>query len=342
MSIITQSPKALVILALTACGMEPSSTDGIDSSSPAEQKQKDSVSTDTPKPSNSSDVSGHAIGMQQEREPSAKIQLNSVRSSGTSYDSLAMLDYQNTDFVQAIRCSASFKLKSPTGLDARNSEGLLTTSNSMELKAIWQTALSETSQCRMLSEKIIRVSFSDPFAQSGNYFYLFNPCRSSSKNSSTPVCYFNLVATKNISIVNNTNEARFRLNQILFEKEGQLAALTLNFRDQLLFAIEAQKRCEGNTAVDAVKEARTKALSTVLSSGIAGAIGGLIGGPAAAVALAQQTFQWIAQYYGSGTQANPSRCTLLKDAEASAQSSGEKIETLRNEISQLQQELARI
>ncbi|MEN9530773.1 MAG: hypothetical protein RI932_2646 [Pseudomonadota bacterium] len=271
-----------------------------------------------------------------------KVALSAMRSEGTSIDTLAVMDYQNADFVQTIRCSARFTLRTPLGFNARDASGAIAALSAAEMRAVWYGALSDTTHCRMLGERMMRTSFSDPFAASGTYFYVFNPCRSSEVGNNGVSCSFQLTTTNNINLSNTLNEEKLRLMNLLMAKEAQLASVTLRFRSKLMVALEAQKRCEGNAAVDAVKEARTKALASLLGAGVAAAIGGVIAGPSSAVLLAQQALHWIAQYYGPGTQANPSSCLILKDAEAEAQVVGTEIEALRKEIGQIQMDLANL
>ena len=304
--------------------------------------QKEIRTNETSNPGKSSDALAEVT---QTEETPTKINLNLVRSEGTSFDTLAIVDYQNADFAQVIRCSSHFTLRSASGIPARNSDGQMISLSQIESRAIWESALSDTSHCRLLGEKLVRVSFSDPFAATGSYFYIFNPCRSAGSSESYPTgmaCSFQLSSTDDISLRNTVTEEKLRLLQLMLNKEGALAAVTLRFRNDLTIALEAQKRCEGNAAVDAVKEARTKALATLLGTGIAAAIGGVVAGPGGAVAIAQQTLQWIAQYYGPGTQANPSKCVVLRNAENEAQNSASELEKLRNEISQIQEDLAHL
>lgn len=302
--------------------------------------QKETRTNEALSPANGSDALAEAPRTD---EMPTKIILNSVRSEATSFDTLAVIDYQNADFAQVVRCSSHLTLRSPTGIPARNSEGQFISFRAIESRAIWESALADTYHCRLLGEKVVRISFSDPFAPTGNYFYIFNPCRSagSSENDTTGMkCSFQLTSTGGVSLRNTVTAEKLRLLQLMHDKEGALAAVTLRFRTDLTIALEAQKRCEGNAAVDAVKEARTKALATLLGTGIAAAIGGVVAGPGGAVATAQQTLQWIARYYGPGTESNPSKCTLLRNAENEAQNSASDIEKLRKQISQIQEDLA--
>jgi hypothetical protein len=276
---------------------------------------------------------------------SPRVAVSSLRSDGTSTDTLAVMDYQNADFVQTLRCSARYVLRSPQGFNARSASGMIEPLNVIEMKAMWHSSLSDTRHCRLLGEKMMRTSFSDPFAPSGTYFYIFNPCRADDANNGEGngvSCSFVLTTTNNISLTNNINEEKLRLMNLLMTKEAQLASVALWFRSKLMVALEAQKRCEGNAAVDAVKEARTKALASLLGTGVAAAIGGVIAGPSGAVIIAQQALQWITQYYGPGTQANPSSCKVLKDAEAEAQLAAAGLESLRKEIGQIHEDLAKL
>jgi len=309
----------------------------------AEQPSQDNTQTNDTNAAEAQNGSQDAQSEQQtELNLSPKVALSSMRAEGTSMDTLAVVDYQNADFVQTLRCSARYILRTPLGFPSRDTAGMIVPLSAIEMKAMWHSALSNTYHCRLLGERIMRTSFSDPFAATGSYFYIFNPCRANDTNKNAVSCSFQLSTTNNISLSNTLNEEKVRVLNSLMMKEAQLASVTLRFRSKLMMALEAQKRCEGNTAVDAVKEARTKALASLLTAGVAAAIGGVIAGPGSAVVLAQQALQWITQYYGAGTQANPSSCKILKDAEAETQQVGAEIESLRKEIGQIHSDLAKL
>lgn len=273
----------------------------------------------------------------------AQINLTGLRTDASSLESIVEIEYKNTDYISVLRCSSSFILRGPTGKILRHPSGSLQSDSGLELRAAWENALGATTSCRLLGEKVVRASFNDPIAPTGSYFYVFNPCRETIASENRPaqtICSFNLASTEDISIRNTLNERTTAIAQLLTEKEAQLAALALNFRQQMVQSLYAQKSCENNEAVDAVKEARWKALSSVLITGIAASIGGAVAGPQAAVTAAQKTLQWIMENVQAGTNHNSTRCTLLQDAEAKAKDFASQIDSLTKEISQLKSELA--
>lgn len=299
--------------------------------------------SDSTENSHSNDVKQHDSGLEEVNSP-ATIEIEFTRVSAHSTDVFAHLDYSNSDFTFVIRCSAAWTLRRANGLPARSSQGNLVSMNSLEARAVWQGAIEATTHCTSFGDKLIRASFSDPIAQSGNYFYLFRPCKSpisiSDSQLQTLSCSERLVSSPDISVHNTLSENKRKVFLQILQRESQIAGVTLRLRDQLNVALEAQKKCEENASVDAVQEARSKALATALGTSIAAAVGGAIAGPSAALAAARQTLSWITEYLGAGTQANPNKCGILKEAERQAHSIASQVDVLEKEISQLKSELA--
>lgn len=271
-----------------------------------------------------------------------RLYIDVIRTDATSTDNFVNLTFENSDFAQVLRCKSNFTLRRPNGLPARSPSGKLQPMTGLEAKATWNSALAESSQCQLIGDKLMRASFADSLSESGTYYYLFRPCRAKGNDQNSQFCVENFVGTPDIVIHNNLSlERRAQFKQLLM-KEAQLAGVAMRFRDKLEIAIEEQQRCEQNKTVDAVKEAKAKALVSVLSTSLAAAIGGAIAGPAAALTAARQTLSWIKEYLGAGTQNNPNQCSALKNSEELATAAAREIESLQKEISQLQAELAEL
>ncbi|NBO37280.1 hypothetical protein EBU99_01720 [bacterium] len=279
---------------------------------------------------------------EESRFEDAHLELDAVHSQVTSLETIAEVKYNNSDFVSVIRCAGEFDLRSATGDILRNSSGRIQSNQRFVLQAAWENALAASGSCRLLSEMVLRKSFSDPLAPTGRYFYVFNPCREIPNRQAGVVninCSFALASTETIDLKNNLNEEKGELVRTLAEKEAAMAAVAIQLRQKLTTALAAQKQCERNAAADAVKEARLKAVMSLLTTGIAGALGGAVAGPAAAVSAAKRTLQSITDAFGPVTKASQSSCTLLQDAENEAKRYATALENITNEISQLQRKL---
>lgn len=306
-----------------------------------------SCGTDTPKRhlrAESDSTQNIASQMQIIRDKTpAEINISTLKSSVSNFDSFVEIDFRNSDFVTILRCSKQFNLQTPDGTIIRNISGLISSKNELELRAAWETALSATSACRLMGEKIVRSSLNDPLATSGKYYYLFNPCREIQEKENSPIrtqCSYRLRSSEEIEVNNTLDQKSLELAQKLNAKEAQLTGATLRFREQMIRALNSQKICENNESVDAVRESRWKALSSVLVTGVAASIGGLVGGPQSAIGTAQKTLQWIRDNVKSESTHNPKKCSLLKDAEEQTNAYAQEIEAVSNELSQLRQELA--
>ncbi len=273
----------------------------------------------------------------------AELNLNSQTTTSDAIEPFVEIDYKKSDFLNAIRCKSEFILRDPTGRPVRLSTGKIDAKSQLEQRAVWEFALAATESCQLVGEKVVRPSFNDSLAPAGSYFYLFSPCRESLSSASQPTrirCSYNLVSTLNIELRNSLSEQAKTVAQKIAEKEAQLASIALRFREHMMNSLQAQKNCQNNEAVDAVKEARMKALSGLLMTGIAASVGGVIWGPQGAATAAQKTLQWIYENYPPGTTHNSSRCQLVADAEQKAKELAGVIDTVTKEISQLKAELA--
>ncbi|NBW81362.1 hypothetical protein EBR21_06375 [bacterium] len=268
----------------------------------------------------------------------AQLELGNLKTAVTSLDAIADINFKNSDYAIVLRCNANFQLRGPTGKVMRNASGAIAKGHSLEMQATWESALSSTTSCRLLGEKVLRATFTDSIAEDGRYFYIFNPCRESSAHGK-PLCSYMLSSTEDVDLRNTLNEKSASIVRQLASKEAQLATVVLRFRQQMAISLNTQKSCERNEAVDAVKEARWKALSSVLATGIAAAIGGAIAGPQAAVNAAQKTLKWIVENFPPGTTHNSSNCAPMVDAETKAKEMAGEIDVISKEIGRLQKEL---
>lgn len=274
----------------------------------------------------------------------ASLSLKIIQTSAKASDVFAHITYSDADFAFVIRCQAAWTLRRANGMPARTTDGQLDSVTELESRAIWESAIETSAHCTSFGEKLIRASLSDPLAASGRYFYLLRPCKvplaDSLPESHSFLCSSNIQSTPDITLYNELSERERLVFKKILALENQIAGVALKFRARLSIALEAQLKCEQNTTVDAVREAKSKALKTVLSTSIAAAVGGAVAGPAAALAAAKQTLSWVTEYLGSGTRANPTKCTQLKDAQTQTELVAIELEALHEKVSQLKNELA--
>ncbi|MEN9809876.1 MAG: hypothetical protein RLZZ488_1443 [Pseudomonadota bacterium] len=279
----------------------------------------------------------------QQTRPVPSVEIRLTNDSVTSLETIAELDYRAADFVSVIRCNANYDLISATGEALRHSSGFLAQTHYLDLRVAWESALGATEFCRLLGDKVVRQSFSDPSAETGRYFYLFNPCHETISQDAEREqihCSYRLRSTRDITLRGTLSEENFKRAQEILKYEAKLAATAIKFRQQLQMSLYAQESCENNQTVDAIREAKQKALKSLLITGIAAAIGGVVGGPEAGAEAAKKTLKWIADYYGPGTVNNPTRCKQLDDADSKAREVAAEMELLTKKISQLRKELA--
>lgn len=272
-----------------------------------------------------------------------KITLTHIQDKATSQQTILNIDYKTSDYVSVLRCRSNYKLRSPTGNIIRTESGQIVSKNQLELRAVWDAAFSAITSCRILSERIVRHAFTDPLAASGNYFYIFNPCReklSTVTASPQTFCSYAIQSSQDIQVTSTVDQKYFQLSENLFRKEAQLASVILNFREGLMTNLRAQQSCENQASVDAVQEARRKALMSVLLTSVAASVGGAVAGSQGALEAALQTLEWIKNNTNLRSRSQPSQCKQLVDSEALAAEQAIKIDVISKEISQLRTELA--
>jgi hypothetical protein len=136
--------------------------------------------------------------------------------------------FQQADYVQILRCAASFKFKTQDGTLVENV--LHIPSNQADLKWAWTLAWNQKDACEVVTDMASAVTYPDITVPTGRFYYIINPCVSKihSMNNRDTCSY--LVETTNAFSYTNIFQEELRRKAIDMSKsESSLRA----FMDQV-------------------------------------------------------------------------------------------------------------
>lgn len=150
-------------------------------------------------------------------------QAPSVLFDGVTVPTIS-LAFQKADYVQILRCSASFKFKTQDGKLVENVSQ--TASNQSELKWAWTMAWNQKDSCEIVTEMTPSITYPDIAAPTGRFYYILNPCISkihSTENRDS--CSYLTQVTSAFSYTNLFQEEMRRKAIDLSNGESSLRAL---------------------------------------------------------------------------------------------------------------------
>ena len=196
------------------------------------------------------------------------------------------ITFDKADFVQVLRCAASYKIPTSTGEDLRHLAGRPGQQSAMEWA--WAYALEDRRQCKVVGLNIVSADFPDLTAPKGEYYYVVNPCVLSEHSVlKKEGCSYNLTLTYPVTVPDSFREEVRQKNIELSQAESSLNANLANAK-HLAKKIEIHlTACENMVAKDKSLLDFKKGLVQLGFLTVGAAIGGAIGGPNGAVMLGQ-------------------------------------------------------
>lgn len=198
-----------------------------------------------------------------------------------------MLDIrkQNADFVQILRCAASYELKTATGESIEQVKMRFNAKDA--LKSAWDKAWNDRNSCKIVGEYIIAGKYPDLAANTGDFYYVINPCITKDHSvTRRNECSYQLVTT-------DTVQYEAKIEKELRDKARELSVAEADLNGligEIMFIIEKfkvnLKACEDLIAHERKMLAFKKGLLQ-LGFFIAGAAIGSIIGPNAAIMVGQ-------------------------------------------------------
>lgn len=207
------------------------------------------------------------------------------------------IQYDKADFVQVMRCAASYKMQSLTGEDIRHLAGRPGQQSALEWA--WAQAFNDNRQCKMVGVRIIAEEFQDLTAPKGEYYYVTNPCVLAENSVlKKDGCSYNLMLTYPVTITDSFSDDLREKNEELAIAESSLNANLVNAKN-LAKKIEIHLRaCENKVANDIALLDFKKGLVQFGFLAVGAAIGSFAG-PNGAVMLGQMAGTLGAQYFNT-------------------------------------------
>ncbi len=187
------------------------------------------------------------------------------------------------DYVQILRCAAGYRFLTAMG----QTLGEITPGYSArdDFRSAWDLALSRSTDCKMVAEYVLSNEYPDLAADSGDYYYVLNPCLDKTHTpSKRSECSYHLAVSSVFSYESQILKAYSEKTKALMKAQGELDALFGEF----YFIVETfkshLKACEDLLAQDRKMLSFKKGLLQLgLYAGLSAA--GLIIGPNAAIMM---------------------------------------------------------
>jgi hypothetical protein len=224
---------------------------------------------------------------------------------------------RDADYVQVLRCADSFSAVTPDGTPISK---LPTTdaTRADKMRWAWQNAAGSNLNCRYVGTRIVRTTIPDLAAESGNFYYLINPCVSKSRSKSQrEECSYNLAITESITYENNLEPLFLAAAKELSDAEGELSG---NYIELMAIARQIaykQADCQDAYFSAMARQQFISGLTSFIGMGVGFVVGSVIGGPLAGIKGAQTAAGITSVLFGQKGAA-PFECPAVQDLTARA------------------------
>ncbi len=106
------------------------------------------------------------------------------------------------DFIELIRCAASYEMQTLAGESLRNSS---TNFSYTDREYAWSEALGDNHNCKIVAEYVSSPTYSDIAASSGSFYYIANPCVTAARSTTgQEACSYNFSFSNTVLNYDNT------------------------------------------------------------------------------------------------------------------------------------------
>lgn len=231
------------------------------------------------------------------------------------------------DYLQILRCVKGTELKVSTGEDIKSIPE--DKANRLELlQSAWNILLADIGKCYLVGESISRDNYQDLAANSGDFFYVVNPCymteRSLKKNE---MCSYNLKITSPITYTSSLEKNFFDAAKDVASAESELTAVynRLYYLNSIIRS--QQESCENQYATSQASKDFWKGVGSLAAAAVGATVGALVSGGTAAVQGAQTGLSIGVAFFGGYKNNNaPLICPLVDEKIAESAQAATKIE----------------
>lgn len=289
----TNTSKFLLLLVLVGCGVNE----------PTKVKPK------------SEDVN-RVYGTGEAVDP-AKAQINLVQDAAISAPTAKSMNlsvpsftaaFEVADHMQVMRCAKNFVFRTPDGRDAEDVT-VKNVKDAENMRYAWMNALSHSSDCNLIGNRISRQDFFDLSAKSGDFFYILNPCIDTNRSIYPDVnhpqqCSYKLKFTKALNFVSTLSADVLATAQKLNEAEGKFSAMFTQMQSLAGYIQIKQKSCVQEALVDQARRTAFDAVTQLVSMAVPAVSNIVISGPIADILGVQNIFD-VAKKFVLGTIGQP-------------------------------------
>ncbi|MBP6216985.1 MAG: hypothetical protein KA436_00185 [Oligoflexales bacterium] len=196
----------IMILSLAACNKAPEQKTSAQSLFTANPTLTDSGNTTDPTSVPQTDPDAgrlHPSMVRTAFEKKIEFAATSVSNDQNLKFPIISIDKRNSDYVEIMRCNGSYSLNTLTGAKTNNQKEI----DIDELKWAWTLALSDYRHCKLVSEFTTQKTYTDISADTGNFYYVINPCISKEHSlTKRAACSYRFEKSEKFDFVNKFKE----------------------------------------------------------------------------------------------------------------------------------------
>ena len=252
---------------------------------------------------------------------------------------------QGADYVEIVRCAASYVIKTPSGEDVRIFKE---SDPDMRRQILKRTYVDEVKSnpnvCRIVGTKVVVSQFLDYAARPGSYYYVLNPCVMAERSTSgRDDCSYDILVTDQIQHITSVHEDFLKGAEDLARLESTLSG----YYNQLNYYAERARKvaddCESSAIVAETARSRMRGFSGLVLAGVGAAVGGVVtGGNPAAALKGAETGLGLAMKLFSMYQPQPQECPGAQRVMLAGQSASGKIPDVQQQIIDARKKLAQL
>lgn len=133
------------------------------------------------------------------------------------------INFNKSDFVQVLRCAASYRMQTLLGEDVRNVKGRPGERSALEWA--WTMALADSRICKLVGTKVSTNEFVDLTSPKGTFYYIINPCILAENSVlKREECSYDLTLTYPITVTDSLSDETRTVTKELADAEAILNA----------------------------------------------------------------------------------------------------------------------
>ncbi len=255
------------------------------------------------------------------------------------------LSLTTADYVQILRCAASFQLKTLSGLTISPVDDTpAPVSSPADRKWAWSAARNDSHNCKIVAEYLPGPIYADIAASSGSFYYIANPCIKAEKSTTgQDACSYDLSYSDRVySFVNGFNEVVLDKAIELSKANAHLLSLVDDLRISSKLLELRLDACESRYAFNETEKALKRGFIMLGLFSVGFIVGtslpplpgvGITGGPGGGFMIGMLAMQMGSQTLTKLLNIGPGVDSCLQGDNAVYGTSAEEIQRARQSVS---------